>query len=199
MTQQKLVTGKSKKEQFTGNKGNKLLLIAGCLILLGAALLLFYFFRGEEEGSAVNYFGDPVAAERSYVGRVVSMTEIEPLVEGDWITLPLEQVEQNDIVYFEVENNKGIAVPLMVYITPSGRLFAGSSMCEPCRGRYFSLAGEALVCDTCRTTYTIEDHQFITGSPACGSYPPVYMSPEVDGDMVKIPLALVLQCQIRAY
>jgi hypothetical protein len=200
MTPQKQGTGKSKKEQFTGKKESRLPFIAGGLILIGVAVLLIFIFRGgDEEESAVTYFGDPVAAERSYVGRVASMTEVEALVEGDWITLPLETVEQADIVYFEVENNEGFSVPLMAYITPSGRLFAGSSMCEPCRGRYFSLAGETLVCDTCRTTYTIEEHRFITGSPACGSYPPVYMSPEVDGDKVKIALAQVLQWRIRAY
>ncbi len=199
MTQKKKVVSASKKEQFTGNKGRGLPLVIGGLILLVAAVFLFFYFQGDEEDSAVSYFGDPVAAERSYLERLVSMTAVEPQIEGDWITLPLELVDQNDIVYFEVENNEGFSVPLMAYITPSGRLFAGSSMCEPCRGRYFSLAGETLVCDACRTTYTIEEHQFITGSPACGSYPPVYMSPEVDGDTVKIPLEPVLQWRIRAY
>ena len=126
------------------------------------------------------------------------MTEVEPLIEDDMIKIPLAVVDGNSIVSFTVENDEGFAVPLMAYITPSGRLFAGSSMCEPCRGRTFSLAGETLVCDTCRTTYTIENHQFITGSTACGAYPPVYMEPQVEDGTINIELDKVLSWRIRA-
>jgi len=99
---------------------------------------------------------------------------------------------------FEIENNENQLVPLMMYITPSGRIFAGSSMCEPCRGRTFSLAGETLVCDTCKTTYNIETHEFISGSPTCGKYPPVNMSPIIEDGMVIIELEEVLNWKIRA-
>ena len=164
--------GKGKKEQFLKDgKRSKTTVVLGLLALAAAGGLVFYMTRGGEtdEDPTAFSFGDPVAETRSYVGRFESMTAVTPEFDGQWVTVPLQVIEENHIVYFEVENDQGFKVPLMAYITPSGRLFAGSSMCEPCQGRYFSLAGETLVCDTCRTTYTIEDHQFLSGSPACGS------------------------------
>ena len=193
--------GSGKKEMFMRPQRNKMTLVA-CAFLITALIAVFLYFslfdNAAPEAGEVNYFGEPVREPRSYIGRAISMTEIEPVIEGDQIIIPLELVDSNSIINFEMENDAGLMVPMMAYITPSGRLFAGSSMCEPCGGRTFSLAGETMVCDTCRTTYTIEDHQFISGSPACGSYPPVNMNPIVENGMIKIPLAEVLKWRIRA-
>jgi len=190
----------SKKEQFTRQSGSrKSLLIAILLVVVIGAVAAGFLLSGTEAEADGSYFGEPAVQTRSYIGRVVPMTPIEPLIEGGWVSIPLALLEENDIVYFEVENNEGFLVPLMAYITPTGRIFTGSSMCEPCRGRYFSLAGETLVCDTCRTTYTIESREFISGSQDCGAYPPVYMSSKVENDMVSIVLEEILAWRIRAY
>ncbi len=189
---------RAKKEQFTqpARAGRRLTVIVPVLLII--ILAAGYLLVTRDSGADADHFGEPVAEPRSYIGRVISMTPAEPTVDGGWITLPLELVSAVDIVSFELENNEGLSVPMMAYITPSGRLFIGSSMCEPCRGRTFSLAGETLVCDACRTTYTIESHEFISGSVACGSYPPVYMEPVIENGLVKIPLDRVLEWRIRA-
>lgn len=189
-----------KKDQFTKGPGSKLPMIMAIIAIaavgiIGAVLL----FSDSNEQALDSPFGEPTAETRSYMGKVVSMTTVEPVISTTLAGIPLEQLEKNDIVYFEVENSDGFMVPLMAYITPTGRIFTGSSMCEPCQGRYFSLAGETLVCDTCRTTYTIESHEFISGSVACGAYPPVYMEPVIDNKMVSIPLADILQWETRVY
>ncbi len=193
MTKQK----RSKKEQFTRPQKSRLPLIIGIMMVVVAVAFVYIQsnIRGQAEG---DYFGDPVTAPRSYLGQVVPMTSVEPLIEEGRIEIPFDKVTENNIVYFEVANDEGFLVPLMAYITPSGRLFAGSSMCEPCGGRTFSLAGETLVCDTCRTTYTIEEHKFLSGSPACGSYPPVNMNPVLENGMMVIDLQEVLNWRIRA-
>ncbi|WP_069999989.1 Fe-S-containing protein [Cellulosilyticum sp. I15G10I2] len=187
----------NKKEQFTQPQKSKLPLIMGILGVTLVAVILFFMF-GPSKKESNNYFGDPVAAERSYVGEVIAMTKIEPNIEDGKIKIPLDVVDQNNIVSFEIENNEQILVPLMAYITPTGRLFVGSSMCEPCRGRTFSLGGETLICDTCRTTYTIEDHEFISGAKACGAYPPVNMNPIVENNVISIELDEVLNWRIRS-
>lgn len=186
-----------KKQQFTHSEKRNLPLILGVVALLLVAAVALVFLKQPAQAK-VEYFGEPVASPRSYVRRFISMTTVEPVVEDGEIRIPLSEVDKNNIVFFELENNEGTLVPLMAYITPSGRLFAGSSMCEPCRGRTFSLAGETLVCDTCRTTYTIEDHKFISGAVACGSYPPSNMNPVVENGMVVINEAEVLNWRIRA-
>lgn len=190
----------NKREQFTGKEKSKLpLIIAVAALAVVAIFILFVFTGGEDNEFADSPFGESLANTRSYMGRVISMTRVEAAVDQEWASIPLDVLEEADIVYFEVENNDGFMVPMMAYITPSGRIFTGSSMCEPCRGRYFSLAGETLVCDNCRTTYTIESHEFLSGSTACGSYPPVYMEPVVEDGMVRVSMQDILQWEIRAY
>lgn len=190
-----------KRNQFQGGSaagGKKLLLIF--LVVAAAAIAVttgFYLLQGSQSDEATPS-GSPVLEERSYIGEFVSMTAVEATIEGEWLTIPLAAVDEHGIVYFEAENDEGLQVPLMAYVGPSGRIFAGSSMCEPCGGRTFSLAGETLVCDTCRTTYTIEEHEFISGSPVCGQYPPVNMDPIVEEGLIKIPLENILSWRIRA-
>jgi hypothetical protein len=188
---------KGKKEQFTQRPKLNITLLIVVAVAVAAAGMVLLAGRGPGQ-PAVQYFGEPVAAPRSYIGRVVAMTRVEPLVENGQIKIPLAEVDKNNIVYFELENDQGTLVPMMAYITPSGRLFAGSSMCEPCRGRTYSLAGETIVCGACRTTFTIEDHRFISGATVCGSFAPVYMNPVIEDGMVIIEHQQVLSWRIRA-
>ncbi len=187
----------NKKDQFTTPQKSKMPLVFGVFGVIAVILVLVFTlgFNKKEEKSDL---GSPVAAERSYVGEFISMTKIEPVIEDGQIKIPLEIVDQNNIVSFELENDEQFLVPLMAYITPSGRLFAGSSLCEPCRGRTFSLAGDTLICDTCRTTYTIETREFISGAKVCGTYPPVSMNPKVENNMIIIDLNEVLKFRIRS-
>ena len=193
-TQKKL----NKKEQFTRKEKSRLPLIAVVLVVVLGAVFALNQLTSTPEQADQGYFGEPVTSPRSYMGRLVSMTPVKPAIGGDEIRIPLSEIEEKEIVSFEVANDQGTLVPLMAYITPSGRVFAGSSMCEPCGGRTFSLAGETLVCDACRTTYTIETHEFISGSVVCGSYPPVNMQATVQGDFLVISLQKVLEWRIRA-
>ncbi len=186
-----------KREQFTNPKKSKSSLVIGAFsVFLVIVALVFMFGSNKKEDE--NYFGASIVAERSYVGEFISMTKVEPVIENGQIKIPLGVVDENNIISFEIENDEKLLVPLMAYITPTGRLFVGSSMCEPCRGRTFSLAGETLVCDTCRTTYNVEDHQFISGAKACGEYPPVNMNPKVEDNMITIELDEVLNWRSRS-
>jgi len=187
----------SKKDQFTQKEKSKLPIIL-TVVALAIVSVVVFMFNGSSGKDQTAFYGNPVAEERSYIGEFIAMTDVTPVVSDGKIEIPFDEVDSNNIVYFEVENNEKQLVPLMAYITPTGRLFTGSSMCEPCRGRKFSLAGETLVCDTCRTTYTIEDHKFISGAPSCGEYPPVYMENSIVDGKIVIDLEEVLQWRIRS-
>lgn len=189
-----------KKQQFKQPPKSKLPLIVALVAVILIGGFVYDAYRDKLQGSettAPTLLGEPAAAPRSYIGERVTMTDIEPVVENRQIRFPLAVVDDNGIVYFELENDEGTLVPLMAYITPTGRLFAGSSMCEPCNGRRFSLAGETLVCETCGTTYTIEDRVFISGAQACGQYPPVDMKPLIEDGMIVIDYNEVLQWRSR--
>jgi len=127
----------SKKEQFTQPSKSKMPLFAAVFGVVLVAIIVFIAFRPNKI-EEVGYFGDVVASPRSYIGEVISMTSVEPVIESNLVKIPLSQVSENNIVSFEIANSEGDLVPLMAYITPTGRLFAGSSMCEPCGGRTFS-------------------------------------------------------------
>ncbi|MBS3948608.1 MAG: DUF2318 domain-containing protein [Dethiobacter sp.] len=187
----------SKKAQFTQKQKSRIPLFLGVAAAV-VGLIVALVMQRQPGQANVEYFGEPVATPRSYIGRFISMTRVEPVIAEGQIKIPFDEVDRNNIVYFEAENDQGTLVPLMAYITPSGRLFAGSSMCEPCRGRTFSLAGETLVCDKCRTTYTIEDHRFISGAQICGSFAPVNMNAVIEEGMVVIDQQRVLNWRIRA-
>jgi nitrite reductase/ring-hydroxylating ferredoxin subunit len=189
----------SKKEQFLQKPQKRktiMLLIVAAVAVIGAGVIFTVLRQPGQAGR--EYFGDPVAAPRSYIGRVVEMSKVTPIIADGRVKIPLAEVEEYNIVSFELENDQGLLVPLMAYITPSGRLFAGSSMCEPCRGRTYSLAGETIVCGNCRTTFDIEDHEFISGAAICGSYAPVYMNPVIEDGMVTIDMQKILNWRIRA-
>lgn len=187
----------SKKEQFTQPQKSKLPMIIAAIALVVTATIIIFLSNLGEKQETINYFDSPVTAERSYLGQLVPMTSMEPVTENGKVQIPLELVDEKNIISFELENNEGVLVPLMAYITPSGRLFVGSSMCEPCGGRTFSLAGETLLCDTCRTTYNIETHEFLSGSTACGQYPPVNMNPTINNGIIEIDLQEILTWRSR--
>lgn len=187
----------NKKEQFTSQQKSKRPIIVVVVLAIIAAGIAIFFITNKKVEEDSNYFGEPVADTRSYIGEVISMTRITPELKDGNVVFPLDEVDNNNIVYFELENSENELVPLMAYITPSGRLFVGSSMCEPCRGRTFSLAGETLVCDTCKTTYNIETHEFITGVEVCGQLPPMYMNPKVENGNVIIDYNEILNWRAR--
>jgi hypothetical protein len=197
---EKLNTPQNKREQFLSNsrKRNKpKFIISGLIILLIAITGIVLFNGGVKDKKNTDYFGDPVLQSRSFIGQFIEMKTVTPIVEETKIKLSLDEVDGSNIVYFESENKTGQVVPVMVYVTPTGRIFAGSSMCEPCRGTKFSLAGEALVCNTCNTTYEIETHKFISGSTVCGSYPPVNMNPYIEGSNIIIDRNEIFNWEIR--
>lgn len=188
----------NKKEQFINRKRSKapIFITIGAIFIIG--LLIIVFLNENFTNDKGAYFGEPVVRERSYIGELISMTKIEYQDKNDSIVIDLKVVDENNIVYFESENKDNEIVPMMAYITPTGRLFVGSSLCEPCRGTTFSLAGETLFCDTCKTTYNIENHEFISGAKICGTYPPVNMKAEVIDGQIVISKDEILKWEIRA-
>ena len=188
----------NKKDQFINQRKSKAPILIGIITILIVSVITLVFLDKNGNKEELTYYGDPVVSERSYIGKVIKMTNIEPREDLKTIQIPLDIIDQNNISYFESKNKDGETVPMMAYITPTGRLFVGSSLCEPCRGKTFSLAGETIVCDTCKTTYKIENHEFISGAKVCGQYPPINMKPEiVDGNVV-IQKEEVLKWKIRA-
>lgn len=174
---------------------NLQLLVAIVILLsvVGGVQVWSYYHEPEE----VQYFGEAVADPRSYKGKIRKMTEINPELEENELKFSLHKVDRHDIVFFEIERKDEVSVPVMAYITPTGRLFVGVSFCEPCGGTSFSLAGEALLSEKCRTLFHIEDHSFVSGSRRCREYPPQPLDYKLEQEMIAIPLEDVKEWEPR--
>lgn len=167
-----------------------------CIVAAAAGLFLYGLRLGLNQ-SAAGSASNPVADPRSYVGQVVAMQNIQPVIEDGKIKVKLAEVIQAGIVGFTTENDRGDAVPMMVYITPSGRLNAGTAQCA-CGNSSFSLAGRAVVCDACRSTYDIEYLTYLSGAAICEKYPPTAMMPVVEDGIVEIEQQDVLRWRNQA-
>ena len=92
----------------------------------------------------------------------------------------------------------GNTLPLLAYISPSGKLVVASSLCEPCRGTSFSTDGGDLVCDKCFTHWDLNTLQGVSG--ACQSFPPVQMQSQLQNDgTVVVDVAQLEAWAPRAY
>lgn len=110
----------------------------------------------------------------------VKATWIEPQVAGDTISIPVSEVSKSKIVHFRIRPtalDKEIA--FMAYDL-GGEIYVRANVCPPCRSVGFSLDGDTLVCDTCRTTFEAKTGDGISG--ACVAYPKASVAYEiVDG------------------
>jgi len=129
-----------------------------------------------------------VTSPRSYVGKVVQSQPVQPVIENGQARIKLADVDQLNIVDFELKNSQNVSVPIMAYITSSGSLFVGHSTCACGSLKYF-LAGEALVCSSCRTTFTIEEQEFISGAASVGNDPPTRIKYVIEDGMIVIDLS----------
>lgn len=164
-------------------KGGRIL---AALSLVVIAVMVFFVYQGlSSKDPQASASGTVVAAPRSYIGKKEQATAIQPDLTSDKASISLADVDRLNIVDFEWENLKGDPVPVMAYITSSGRLFVGHSLCG-CGGTEFFLAGEVLVCGSCRTTFTIEDQKFMSGSTTAGKNPPARIKSVVENGMIVI-------------
>jgi nitrite reductase/ring-hydroxylating ferredoxin subunit len=120
-------------------------------LLLAALPLIFVACSGEKTGS-----NQPVKA-----------TWVEPEITGDTVTLPVSALEDNEIIHFKLAGLNG-DIAFMGYEI-DGETNIRANLCPPCRSIGFSLNGDTLVCDTCRTQFEAKSGEGISG--ACVAYP----------------------------
>ncbi len=171
----------------------KIRLLISLIVVIGLSLAgwLVYTLLSQPTPDSSITLTEPVAASRSYIGKVVAAQIMEPVVENGQVMLKLADVDQANIVRFELANDLGDPVPMMAYITSSGRLYAGDALCA-CGCSEFVLAGKALVCNNCRSTYDIENQNYLSGAAICEQYPPTSMQPVVQDGWIMISQSKVL-------
>ena len=101
----------------------------------------------------------------------IEATWIEPQLEGDTVSIPVSEIEDNWNTHFKLRtevDGKSVRLNFMAYIL-DGEIYVRANVCLPCRSVGYALENEILICDTCATTFNAKTGDGIGG--ACVDYP----------------------------
>lgn len=185
-----------KKEKILAEKKTKHFWIPVSLGILALILVgVGYWVIEGNTGSNPKASSQPKVSEKiDYSGQTIRMTDFQAKIEKGKISIPLNAVKEKKIVRFEYEGN-GTIIPLVAYVTQTGRIVTAVSMCEPCRSTRFHISDKKLVCNACGTEWTLETLKGIQGG--CLNYPPDVIPSTIEGDQIRIDEKIITQWKPR--
>jgi len=136
----------------------------------------------------------PVVADQP----VVAMTTVYPdtripsvpvtaVMEKGSIAISLKDVKEHRLVrFFDPEGKQQI--PLIAYITPTGKLVTAMSTSEHCGSKDFYLQGNNIHCTNCASYWNMSSFEAYA---CCARYYPDPIPSQVSGDQVLIDAATV--------
>jgi uncharacterized membrane protein len=189
-------SSQDKKEKVLGEKKRKPYWVPVSLAVLAIVLagIGYWIIQGNTAANPKVSSQPKVSGKVDYAGQTVRMTDIQAKVEKGKISIPLSEVLEKKMVRFEYQAN-GVSVPLLSYITQSGRIVTAVSMCEPCRSTRFHIQGKTLVCNACYTEWDLENLKGIKGG--CLNYPPDVIPSKIEKDRIQIDEKTVLDWKPR--
>ena len=138
----------------------------------------------------------PVPGKIESAGQQIRMTDITAKVENGKISIPLDVVKEKKIVRFRIREPMAARIPLLSYITPTGKVVTAVSVCEPCRSTKFHIRDNSIVCNACFAEWDIETLRGIKGG--CLNYPPDVIPNKVEKGQILIDEKVVAQWKPRA-
>ena len=183
-----------KKEKVLGEKKRKQIWIPVSLAIFAVVLVgVGYWVIEGNTGNNPKVSTQPKVSEKvDYSGQTIRMTDIQAKVENGKISIPLDVVKEKKMVRFEYQGN---GVPLLAYVTPSGRVVTAVSMCEPCRSTRFHINDKKIVCNACATEWNLETLKGIQGG--CLNYPPDVIPSTIEKDRIQIDEKIITQWKPR--
>ncbi|HBB16146.1 MAG TPA: hypothetical protein DCZ97_03780 [Syntrophus sp. (in: bacteria)] len=184
----------AKREKLLAEKKKSPLVKIIVILLVAAIPMAWFVLRNSSEATSGSVSGTQVAEKVSYKNQNIRMTSVDGVAGSGDIEISADIVKDKKIVSFEY-NKGGTQVPLMAYITPSGKLVTAVSMCEPCRSTKFHIEGEDMVCNACGTRWSLEGLRGISGG--CLAYPPDVVAHTIENGKVKIQEKIILDWKPR--
>lgn len=129
---------------------------------------------GQEGSTLTNTGGQEQAGQSS---GPVKATWIEPRIDGSSVAISIGRVEQEKNTHFGL-GQKQRNMNFMAYRLGED-IHVRANVCPPCRSIGFSLDGDELVCDKCRTRFQADSGAGISG--ACRDYPKANVGYEING------------------
>jgi len=185
-----------KKEKVLGEKKRKPYWVPTSLAIVAIILAAvgYWFIEGNTQTNPRVSSQPKVIAKIDYAGQSIRMTDIQAKVEKGIISIPLDVVKEKKMVRFEYENN-GNKIPLLAYLTQTGRVVTAVSMCEPCRSTRFHINDKKIVCNACGTEWNLETLKGIQGG--CLNYPPDIIPSSIEKDRIQIDEKIIAQWKPR--
>ncbi len=180
----KSMSSESKREKLLGEKKKISTWKIIAIILVAVALpVSWLIFKEGPQAESPRLTATQVTERFSYMNRSFSMAKVDVVVQKGAVEVPLGPVKMNRLVSFEYQRPDG-RVPLLAYITPSGKLVTAVAVCEPCRSTSFHIEGHEMVCNSCFTRWDLETLKGISGG--CLNYPPDTLRHEIQGGKLMI-------------
>jgi hypothetical protein len=184
-----------KKEKVLGEKKKNFLipisLAVLAIVLVGVG---YWIIEGNTRANPKVSSQPKVDSSVSYAGQTIGMADIQAKIDNGKISIPLDVVKEKKMVRFEYEGN-GVRIPLLSYITQSGRVVTAVSMCEPCRSTRFHINDKKIVCNACNTEWNLETLKGIQGG--CLNYPPDVIPSTIEKGRIQIDERIVTQWRPR--
>ncbi len=174
------------KGRRTSNKNGMYFGIAAVLFFL---VLIFYInSKSTKEDAIIN--DQPKVIENVSYPKIRLDHPVEiAFSKGGKIILPLKTIKEKKFVKFEFKTNQQV-IPLLAYLTEEGKVVTAISLCEPCNSTSFHIIGSDLICNSCGTTWDLNNLKAISGS--CGKYPPDPIPSKIVGDEIQIDENIVI-------
>ena len=185
-----------KKEKVLGEKKRKHIWIPISLAALAMVLVgVGYWIIEGNTGNNPKVSSQPKVSDKvDYSGQTIRMTDIQAKVEKGKISIPLNVVKEKKMVRFDYQNN-GLIIPVLAYITQTGRIVTAVSLCEPCRSTRFHINDKKIVCNACGTEWNLETLKGIQGG--CLNYPPDVIQSTIEKDRIQIDEKNITQWKPR--
>jgi uncharacterized protein len=183
-----------KKEKVLGERKRKPYWVAISLAVIAVVLVGVghWLTKGDSAAESRVSSQPKVSARVDYAGQRIAMTDIQAKVENGKISIPLDVLKEKKMVRFEYPGNQ---VPLLAYVTPSGRVVTAVSMCEPCRSTRFHIEDKKIVCNACNTEWNLETLKGIQGG--CLNYPPAVIPSTIEKERIQIDEKIITQWKPR--
>ena len=150
--------------------------------------IIWYFAAQPSKEEKIIEKQPKVTGSITYPSTRFDLTYTLAFAKGDKIILPLDLVKEKKLVKFDFLS-KGEKIPLLAYLTEDGKVVTAISMCEPCNSTAFHIIGDNIICNSCGTTWDLNNLNAVSGS--CSKYPPDPLPSNVVGNEIQINKSLV--------
>lgn len=134
-----------------------------------------------------------VAMAAVYGDERITSVPVAASMEGEFITIPFGAVKEHKLVrFFDPEGLQQI--PMIAYISPTGKLVTAMSSSEHCGSTDFFLQGNNIHCANCASYWNMSS---LEAYACCARYYPDPIPSTVVGEVVRIEAATIRRWESR--